>query len=122
MLPNTMNIIVNEAEKSSHSFFRHGAISLYKNKILTKGHNQCLNKDIIFTSMHAEMSVIQQLKRMNLNLKKIKKLTIVVIRINKNGLLRQSKPCNKCQHIMKRYGIKKCIYSNEDGKLDIMFF
>ena len=63
-----------------------------KNKILTKCHNKCLNKNMIFNSLHAEMSVIQQLKRMNLTSKQIKRLTILVIRINKSGFLKQSKP------------------------------
>ena len=117
-----IQIAKNEASKSDHMYFRHGAVSVYRNKILTKGYNRPLFKDLIYTSLHAEMSVIQQLKRMRCSHKKKKKIDIFVIRINKNEELRLSKPCNQCQNIMKQFGVKRCFYSNDLGKIDVMVF
>ncbi len=46
-----------------------------------------------------------------------KKLEIVVIRVNKNGELLNSKPCNTCLYYMKLYGVKSVYYSDENGDM-----
>ena len=82
-----INIAKHEAAKSDHMYFRHGAVSIYRNKILTKGYNRPLFKDFIYSSLHAEMAVIQQLKRMRYSQKKKRGIDIFVIRINKKNEL-----------------------------------
>lgn len=42
----------------------------------------------------------------------MKKITLVVIRWN-GSELKNSKPCKECCEILKKYSIKKIIYSNE---------
>ncbi len=46
-----------------------------------------------------------------------KKIEIVVIRVNKNGELLNSKPCNSCLYYMKLYGVKSVYYSDENGDI-----
>jgi len=42
---------------------------------------------------------------------------IVVVRIGKDGTLRNSRPCNNCLDTMINYKIKKVLYSTEDGRI-----
>lgn len=46
-----------------------------------------------------------------------KKLEIVVIRVNNNGQLLNSKPCNTCLYYMKLFGVKTVYYSDENGDI-----
>jgi deoxycytidylate deaminase len=39
----------------------------------------------------------------------------VVVRIGKDGNLKNSRPCNHCLETMIKYKIKKITYSTEDG-------
>jgi pyrimidine deaminase RibD-like protein len=41
----------------------------------------------------------------------------MVVRIGKDGELRNSRPCNHCLDTMIKYKIKKIIYSTEDGNI-----
>jgi hypothetical protein len=41
----------------------------------------------------------------------------VVVRINRQGELRNSRPCNQCIETMTKYNIKRVIYSTDDGLL-----
>lgn len=43
------------------------------------------------------------------------RLSVVVIRLNKNGKLRASKPCKKCANILASLGVEKIIWSINDG-------
>lgn len=44
---------------------------------------------------------------------------IINMRFTKNGLMRLSKPCKSCFHLMKVFGCKKFYYSSEVGFLSI---
>lgn len=48
-------------------------------------------------------------------LKKPKKLNILVVRINANGLLVNARPCYQCTLMMKSIGINKVYYSIENN-------
>jgi hypothetical protein len=69
---------------------------------------------------HSEMDAMNKLKK-NKNSKPIP-IDIYVIRVNKNGELRNSKPCFQCCKYMnvvstkKGYYVKHVIYSNEHGE------
>lgn len=41
----------------------------------------------------------------------------MVVRINKEGKIKNSRPCNHCLETMIKYKIKKIIYSQDDGSL-----
>lgn len=46
-----------------------------------------------------------------------RKLHIIVIRINKNNEITESKPCSHCVEVMLSYGIRKVTYSTSNGDL-----
>lgn len=46
-----------------------------------------------------------------------KRYAILVVRITKNGLLINSRPCNNCINYMRCAGITKIYYSSDDGKI-----
>ena len=78
------------------------------------------NVDLKFTSIHAEMDAVYQLKKSE----KTKKINMVVFRVNNSGTrLCMAKPCQPCVNgIKKELGYKnyklkanKCWYTDEDG-------
>ena len=40
-----------------------------------------------------------------------------VIRVTKSGTLANARPCSYCIMMMRRAGIKICVYTNDDGDL-----
>jgi len=75
---------------------------------------------------HSEMDAFLKLK-MN-NSSKLISIDVYVIRVNKIGELRSSRPCNKCCKFMKfiaaqrGYRIKRVVYPDSDGNLVRMTF
>ena len=72
--------------------------------------------------LHAEVDAIKHLKPRKGKGRNIKKknINLLVIRVNKNGNLKNSKPCIKCLFHMsnvKYYKIKYVYYSNNEGQL-----
>lgn len=68
---------------------------------------------------HAEIDAIQHLTH-NRKIKPRKKISLIVIRINKLGILRNSKPCSKCIELLSNnryFKIKRIYYSNENGDI-----
>ena len=41
----------------------------------------------------------------------------MVVRLSKEGKLRNSRPCNNCLQMMIKYNIKKIIYSTDDEQI-----
>lgn len=74
---------------------------------------------------HAEMDAIMKLPPLYQKKAKRKKISLIVIRIDKNGILKNSKPCFKCIEYMIRlnhqsgYKIEHIYYSNENGDIII---
>jgi len=62
-------------------------------------------------SLHAELAVLKQLG----DFSKLCGCVLIVVRINKDNKLLNSKPCATCQKVlekvMKQYGLLKVIYS-----------
>ena len=112
-----------QAEKSWHNSFRHGAILKIGKRTVSLGYNKPIISNLIFNSIHAEMSAIINAKP---SLRKLRSkqhnFVMYVVRINKDSKLCLSKPCIHCQKIMKTFGVHKCIYSNDCGKLDVIYF
>ena len=48
---------------------------------------------------------------------KLKKLDIIVIRVNTIGKMHNSRPCSHCLNMMKSTGIRRVHYSNEIGEI-----
>ncbi len=107
-----IEVAINEAEKSSHTF-RLGAVIFDKKTLISKGYNSgCKSAKKLhprfhkYNSIHAEVAAILAARS------DLKKCTLLVIRINKNKknfLL--ARPCVNCLKYIKYVGIKKIIYS-----------
>ena len=71
-------------------------------------------------SHHAEEIALDKLNRYfrsaDINERKLSKCVLIVIRISK-GKLAESKPCSCCIEKIRLHGIKKVIYSNNEGIL-----
>lgn len=61
--------------------------------------------------LHSETSAISKLDDLNI----CRKATLVNVRLNKKGQLRNSKPCEICQAVLNFVGLKKIYYSTESG-------
>jgi tRNA(Arg) A34 adenosine deaminase TadA len=46
--------------------------------------------------------------------------TIYVVRIGKTGILRNSKPCPMCEAALEFVGVKRVVYSDKDGDIQMM--
>lgn len=117
-----INVAIKEAEKSN-ILHKHGCVIVTSGKLMSKGFNNYRNissDGFIKNSCtcHAEISAIRnyyKLKKIDKN--KIKNSTIYIVRINKNGKLCQSAPCISCFHIITMVGIKKIVYSDDNGNI-----
>lgn len=109
-----LDIAFDIAHSSEHSF-RHGAIVVKDGKILSSGSNRYkANRMKISTrnhrcSIHAEEAALKQCDKQICN-----NGTIYVARVASYGRA-DSKPCLRCQKILKSFGICKAIYTTPDG-------
>ena len=129
------------AEKSMLKIANHGAIVIYRGKIVGRGYNKyCVdNKKINRWSVHAEVDAINNALR-KISLEDLRKSTLIVVRkikdIDENSkdninnprtkLLTSSTmcttnttttdiafsaPCKHCTNFIKRCGIRRCYHS-----------
>jgi deoxycytidylate deaminase len=104
---------VREALKSSHKH-RHGAVAFKGSLILGVGHNEIRKHPLSTQSAfpeayHAEISACVKAA--------YKAEEVFVIRINKKGEWRNSKPCANCMKLMLKLGIKRIWYTNQIGEI-----
>jgi hypothetical protein len=110
--------------QTKNKFF-HFAFGFNKSKLLAIGQNnpekthpQALmlarrfNTDIEHPYLHAETDLISRLWGKHYIDGSLK---IVVLRLNKRGELRCSKPCEKCSQILNSLGIYKIWWSEDNG-------
>ena len=100
--------------KRSVNVFKHGACVVYKNKIVGEGCNEsvyCIGVNwqsrMLKCSLHAEVSAIRNTPRVYL-----KDASLYVVRVNENGILKNSFPCENCISIVKKYKIRLVYYSS----------
>lgn len=80
---------------------------------------QNIRRHGIVLSQHAEQDVLDKYEKRKFLYKKIpvRKLHMIVIRVNNAGDLCESKPCQNCLRLLRDYGIRKVTYSSENGLL-----
>jgi hypothetical protein len=66
-------------------------------------------------SCHSEIGLLTAGKLNIKNKRQISKYTIWNIRWDKNGEIKNSKPCLNCQQILLNIGIKKIVFSTDGG-------
>lgn len=113
-----------QARNTKNKFF-HFAFGFRKNRLLAIGQNnpekthtqalilsQRFNLDTEHPYLHAETDLISRLWGKYYIDGSMK---MVIIRLNKRGELRCSKPCEKCEQIIRSLGINKVWWSIDDG-------
>lgn len=105
-----INEAYNQAIKSEMNF-NHGAVLIYRGKIVGRGRNTYNNSSYSEkSSLHAEVSAIKDgLKK--ISTEELKKCELVIIRVNRSGDCVNSKPCCKCERFINNFNIKKVFYS-----------
>jgi deoxycytidylate deaminase len=110
--------LATEASKESPHASRHGAVCLNKRgQVVSIGYNnkrtswlqRLYAKKVgkpLSDMEHAEVDAIRKAKS---------PVTLVVVRTNKKGDLRNSKPCSICWELIHDSGIKEVFYSDEEG-------
>jgi len=112
-------------DRSTRNKFFHFAFIYNKSKLLAIGQNnpektntkalklaQRFNTESEYPYLHAETDAISRLwGKYYID----SSLSMVVIRLNKHGQLRNSEPCNKCKKILSGLGITKVYWSTENG-------
>ncbi len=132
MRRNFVDEAILNAEKSNMKVANHGAVIIYRGKIVGHGYNKyCVqNKNKInHWSVHAEVDAINDALR-KISHDDLRKSTLIVVRKLKEGTKVQednntitkseslicenignSMPCKYCTKFIIKYGIKTCYYS-----------
>jgi len=121
-----VNNLINNIEIKTDVHYHHHYSGIYRNgKKMFIGSNHLrnsYNNECICYSTHAEMDVLHKVLKKCTNCPfkdpfDLSNYSIVVVRFGKDGLLRNSRPCNHCLNTMVKYRIKKIIYSTDEGKM-----
>ena len=101
--------------KNTRSY--HCAVVVQNGKILSYGinKNRSLLKRCCLTSVHAEIDALYNYN--NNHHAHSQRLSLWVIRLNKKCELRNSMPCNACMNAIKKFNIRKIVYSTSNGTL-----
>ena len=100
-----------EIALKSNMLQKHGAVIVYKNKIIASGYNQICSYMNNNYSIHAEVSAISKLFY---NKKLLELCDIYVVRIASatfDNCLKNSKPCKSCTNFINKYNLKNIYYS-----------
>jgi tRNA(Arg) A34 adenosine deaminase TadA len=109
----------NIARQSHYGKIRHGAVLVKGSTIVNCSHNEdrhCAfgqrfrERNTGHATLHAELGCILGLDR-----SRTEGCTIYVVRINRKGKFRMSKPCDMCHEALKHCGVKKVVYTTNDG-------
>jgi deoxycytidylate deaminase len=109
--------ILTKMASDSTIYHKHAAALISGNTIYSAGINKFIkeiknNNNIYKRTMHAEINVFENFPKKN-----VKGLDILVIRINKNYVLKNSRPCNQCIEKLKKIGIRRVYYSDHNGNI-----
>lgn len=102
------------AHDSDHNF-KHGAVLVKSGKVLSEGMNKYSKIPVPgIGSIHAEHNAIKSCK------KDLKGCSIYIARLASYGPA-MSKPCPRCQILLKNVGIKRVFYTNEKDGMESMY-
>jgi len=90
---------------------KHGAVVVYKNKILATGYNERCDHMSENFSIHAEIAAISKLFY---NKKLLESCDIYVVRVagaEYDNCLKNSKPCKSCSNFIKKHNLRNIYYS-----------
>lgn len=128
-IPKYSLMCIDLIEKSSYHpelTAKHSAIIVNSGRIIGQGinvhktHPMAIKPILWFKSsrmletswtIHAEMNAIRSVKNKDL----LRGATMYVARLSKRYGLRMSCPCESCQYYIRMYGIKKIVYTTDNG-------
>ena len=98
-----------ELSSLSNMMQKHGAVVVLNGEIVGRGYNyyEPYHNTI---SVHSEAAAIMDARK-RITRKDFKKAWMLVVRANRKGDLRLSKPCQKCRKICEEYKLSRIIYS-----------
>jgi hypothetical protein len=112
-----IGLAIDEALKSSVNL-KHGAVlfgqggqRVYHHARNDHGNRICGYR---VPSIHAEANCLHWIYRQT---HRMKKLNILVIRLNCDGQLTDSRPCCMCEHLMRQFHIYRVYYSDHNGEI-----
>ena len=107
---------VNVAARSEHRSFKYGAVLVKNGKILSEGVNRYTTEahGLRVHSIHAEENALRG------NRKEATGSTMYIARVASYGPA-MSKPCLRCQMLLKNAGVRKLIYTSRDGALQTAY-
>jgi deoxycytidylate deaminase len=115
-------LVLKKIAMYSTIYNKHAAALIKNEKHISSGFNKfikevTIRKDNItqthFKTLHAEVDALYSFH----GKKNVKGMDIIVIRVNKNNILKNSRPCNDCINKLNKLGIRKVYYSNEQGEI-----
>lgn len=109
-----LTLAIKESKKSM-ARCRHGAVIVRGGSVLGKGHNTYKTHATFgrgpLRTLHAEAAAIRDARRRGINLRGA---TIYVARTGENS--KMSRPCADCQGMLESYGIRKVVYTGQNGE------
>lgn len=104
--------------RTSDLSHKHSACLIKNKSVYSFGVNKYvknikLGNQVGFLTIHAEIDAILNMDKRSF----FEGLDIIIIRINKSNHLRNSRPCNACIEKMRKKGIRRAYYSNENGEI-----
>tara|TARA_R110002110_G_scaffold321999_1_gene534388 strand:- start:958 stop:1410 length:453 start_codon:yes stop_codon:yes gene_type:complete len=118
-----LHMAQNMASNSNYGKIKHGAVLIKGGSIIKAAFNKdkfssfgerFRGPDCGPATHHAELSCISGIDR-----SKTAGASIFVVRINRQGELRLSKPCPMCHDALKFTGVKKVYYSTNNGSIEM---
>ena len=114
-----LRLALDYAKKSDCIPFKVSAVIFKGKKILSVGVNQIRSAKHLPSrymewdcSLHGEMDAIRKC-----NLKSCKKASILVLRMNKNGVLGMARPCEYCMASLVDASFKEVYYTGANGEI-----
>ena len=115
-LPNgALELAISQAFKSPMNH-RHGSVIWKGKQILAAGYNYHISAPNRYTrgiSIHSEKDCLKGLRA-----EQIYGANILAVRITNAGNLSHGEPCTGCKKLLKRKGIRKVFWFNEDKELN----
>ena len=109
-----------EIAKYSTMQQKHGAVIVYKNKIIAGGFNYMTHYLNDNNSIHAEVAAISQVFKNKMILEECEIYVVRIASSKFNNCLKLSKPCEKCSKFINKYNLKKAYYST-NYEFDYLF-
>ena len=117
-VPSFARHVKKAAQKNmNHGSYKFAALIVQKGRVISIGLNYQFKTHPMIQLVHKHKTVHAELNAIvrTVNKDLLKGSTIVVYREDRFGNAAMSRPCVTCQYFLNQYGIKKMVYTNEEG-------